>query len=74
MRWLKSKAVGAGDFTDILRQMLPPNLIAGGSRNGQMLGLIVFSLLFGFFLRTERSARSGQSICATGYRRHLPGQ
>ncbi|EKF74843.1 sodium:dicarboxylate symporter family protein [Alcanivorax hongdengensis A-11-3] len=44
---------GAGDFTDILRQMLPPNLIAAAA-NGQMLGLIVFSLLFGYFLRVEK--------------------
>jgi Na+/H+-dicarboxylate symporter len=51
---------GVGDFTEILLQMLPPNLIAAAA-NGQMLGLIVFSLLFGFFLRTERSS-SGQSL------------
>ena len=56
----KIEGRGAGDFTDILRQMLPPNLIAAAA-NGQMLGLIVFSLLFGFFLRTERSP-SGQSL------------
>lgn len=42
---------GAGDFTQILLQMLPPNLIEAAAE-GQMLGLIVFSLLFGFFLRT----------------------
>ena len=51
---------GAGDFTEILKQMLPPNLIAAAA-NGQMLGLIVFSLLFGFFLRTEDSP-AGQSL------------
>ena len=42
---------GAADFTQILRQMLPPNLFQAAAET-QMLGLIVFSLFFGFFLRT----------------------
>lgn len=42
---------GAGDFTEILRQLLPPNLFQAAA-DGQMLGLIVFSLFFGYFLRT----------------------
>ena len=42
---------GAGDFTQILVQMLPPNLFQAAAQ-GQMLGLIVFSLMFGYFLRT----------------------
>jgi Na+/H+-dicarboxylate symporter len=42
---------GAGEFTLILLKMLPPNLVEAAAE-GQMLGLIVFSLLFGFFLRT----------------------
>ncbi len=50
----KIEGRGAGDFTEILRQMLPPNLIAAAA-NGQMLGLIVFALLFGFYLRIEKS-------------------
>lgn len=50
----KIEGRGAGDFTEILRQMLPPNLIAAAA-NGQMLGLIVFALLFGFYLRVEKS-------------------
>ena len=41
----------AADFTGILRQMLPPNLFQAAAET-QMLGLIVFSLFFGFFLRT----------------------
>jgi len=40
--------------------MLPPNLIAAAAE-GQMLGLIVFALLFGYFLRTERNA-AGRSL------------
>ena len=46
---------GVGDFTEILLQMLPPNLIAAAA-NGQMLGLIVFSLLFGFFRSEEHTS------------------
>ncbi|MDX1803275.1 MAG: dicarboxylate/amino acid:cation symporter, partial [Alcanivorax sp.] len=51
---------GAGEFADILRQMLPPNLIAAAAK-GQMLGLIVFSLLFGYYLRTE-SGPGGKTL------------
>lgn len=50
----KIEGRGAGDFTEIIRQMLPPNLIAAAAE-GQMLGLIVFALLFGFYLRIEKS-------------------
>ncbi|MFP1678968.1 dicarboxylate/amino acid:cation symporter [Alloalcanivorax sp. C16-2] len=42
---------GAADFTEILRQLLPPNLFQAAAET-QMLGLIVFSLFFGYFLRT----------------------
>lgn len=41
---------GIGDFTQILVQMLPANLVEAAA-TGQMLGLITFSLLFGYFLR-----------------------
>ncbi len=36
----------ARDFLDIFRAMLPENVIAAASNNGQMLGVIVFSILF----------------------------
>ncbi len=52
---------GAADFTEILRQLLPPNLFQAAAET-QMLGLIVFSLFFGYFLRTLRGALA--SICA----------
>lgn len=39
---------GAGAVTGIFLRMLPPNIVAAAAE-GQMLGLIVFSLLFGFF-------------------------
>jgi len=40
---------GMGDIAGIFLRMLPPNIIAAAAE-GQMLGLIVFSLLFGFFI------------------------
>jgi Na+/H+-dicarboxylate symporter len=40
---------GAGDLVDVFLQMVPPNLVVAAA-NGQMLGLIFFSLLFGFFM------------------------
>lgn len=36
----------AGDFFGVFRSMLPENVIAAATDNGQMLGVIVFSLLF----------------------------
>jgi len=40
---------GAGDVVEIFVRMLPPNIVKAAAE-GQMLGLIVFSLLFGFFM------------------------
>ena len=40
---------GVGDIADVFLSMVPPNIVAAAA-NGQMLGLIVFSLLFGFFM------------------------
>lgn len=37
----------SGDIVDIFLRMVPPNIVAAAA-NGQMLGLIVFGLLFGF--------------------------
>lgn len=36
----------AGDFLDTIKMMVPPNVFAAATNNGQMLGVIVFSLLF----------------------------
>jgi Na+/H+-dicarboxylate symporter len=36
----------AGDFLGIFRAMIPENVIAGAGDNSQMLGVIVFSILF----------------------------
>ena len=40
---------GAGDIAEVLLRMVPPNIVTAAA-NGQMLGLIFFSLVFGFFV------------------------
>ncbi len=46
---------GAADIADIFLRMVPPNIIRAAA-NGEMLGVIFFSLLFGFLMtRLEHS-------------------
>ena len=45
----KVEGKGAGDIAEVLLRMVPPNIVTAAA-NGQMLGLIFFSLLFGFFV------------------------
>lgn len=40
---------GAGEFLKVFQMMFPPNIVAAAAE-GQMLGLICFSLLFGYFI------------------------
>ncbi len=40
---------GAGDIVAVFLRMVPPNIV-NAAAEGQMLGLIFFSLLFGFFV------------------------
>ena len=40
---------GAGDIVDVFLRMVPANIVSAAA-DGQMLGLIFFSLLFGYFL------------------------
>jgi len=40
---------GVGDIADVFLGMIPTNVVAAAA-NGQMLGLIFFSILFGFFM------------------------
>jgi Na+/H+-dicarboxylate symporter len=49
---LKSKfeGRGTGEMYDIFLRMVPPNIIHAATDNGQLLGLIVFSLFFGYFI------------------------
>ena len=37
------------DLIDIFKRMLPTNIFKAASDNGQLLGVILFSILFGFF-------------------------
>lgn len=48
----------ASDFLDIFKKMLPTNIFEAASDNGQLLGLIVFSLLFGIALTQLHSDSS----------------
>ncbi len=45
----KVEGKGAGDIVAVFLRMVPPNIVFAAA-NGQMLGLIFFSLLFGFFV------------------------
>ena len=38
-----------GDIAGVFLRMLPANIVAAASDDGQMLGVIIFSLLFGYF-------------------------
>jgi len=40
---------GAGDIAEVFLRMVPSNIVTAAA-NGQMLGLIFFSLIFGFFV------------------------
>ncbi|MEO0365274.1 MAG: dicarboxylate/amino acid:cation symporter [Pseudomonadota bacterium] len=46
----KVEGKGAGDFAGVILRMVPPNIFAAATDNGQLLGLIFFALLFGFFM------------------------
>lgn len=46
---------GAADVVDIFLRMVPANIVAAAA-DGQMLGLIFFSLLFGFFMTRIQEA------------------
>ena len=45
----KVEGKGSADLVGIFLRMVPPNIVAAAA-HGQMLGLIFFSLLFGFFM------------------------
>ena len=46
----KVEGKSATDVVDVFKRMLPPNVFEAAADNGQLLGVIVFSLLFGFFM------------------------
>ncbi len=52
----KVQGHSAADLSGIFLSMVPPNIVAAAA-NGQMLGLIFFSLLFGYFMtRIDRES------------------
>lgn len=55
----KTQGKGVGDLIEVFLRMVPSNVIAAAA-NGQLLGLIFFSLLFGFFMTRipDRNAKT----------------
>lgn len=51
---------GASSIGDIFLRMVPPNIVAAAAQ-GQMLGMIFFSLLFGFFM-TRIASQKGELL------------
>jgi len=45
----RTEGRGAADVVDVFVRMIPTNVVAAAA-NGQLLGLIFFSILFGFFM------------------------
>lgn len=56
----KVQGRSASDLSDIFLSMIPQNVVAAAA-NGQMLGLIFFSLLFGFFM-TRIDPKNGKVL------------
>lgn len=52
---VKVEGRGAGDVAEVFLRMVPSNVVAAAA-DGQMLGLIFFSLLFGYFMTKIQEA------------------
>ncbi len=46
----KVEGKGVGDVAEVFKRMVPPNIIRAAADEGQMLGLIFFAILFGYFM------------------------
>ena len=57
----KVEGKSATDVVDVFKRMLPPNIVEAAADNGQLLGVIIFSLLFGFFM-TRIEAAQGETL------------
>ena len=57
----KVEGRSAADVVQVFERMIPTNVIAAAAE-GQMLGLIFFSLLYGFFLARSESAHAEVQI------------
>ncbi len=51
---------GTGDLAEVFIRMIPPNIVSAAAE-GKMLGLIFFSLLFGFFISRVKG-RPGETM------------
>jgi len=57
----KVEGKSGGDFAEIFVRMIPSNVIDAATNNGQLLGVIFYSLLFGYFItRLPENMRSVQ--------------
>lgn len=64
---------GAGEFLRVFELMFPPNIVEAAAQ-GQMLGLIVFSLLFGaFIMRLPEGAAATQRMFWNGFYEVMTG-
>lgn len=55
----RSEGRGTGDILNVIKELIPENIVDVASSNSHLLGVIVFSMLFGFFIsrvETERRA------------------
>ena len=41
---------GVGDVAEVFMRMVPPNIVLAAADEGQMLGMIFFAILFGYFM------------------------
>jgi len=60
---IKKKVEGksAGDVAEVFLRMIPTNVVADASDNSKMLGVIFFSLLFGYFM-TRLNGETASSL------------
>lgn len=52
---------GSGDVVDVFLRMVPPNIVQAAA-DGQMLGLIFFGILFGFFMMKIEESRKNTML------------
>jgi proton glutamate symport protein len=57
----KVEGRGTGDIVQVFVRMIPSNIVSAAA-NGEMLGLIFFSLLFGFFLARSKSEHAATLV------------
>lgn len=57
----KVEGRGTGDIVEVFLRMVPPNIVSAAA-DGQMLGLIFFAVLFGFFItRLDKDKHNAQT-------------